>query len=101
MSITKLRALIKLATSSPEPGEAESAALQACRYIQEHSVELKLPDAPAERVSKAKDHDIQHRATERLNCDGCEDTIEPGDLYWFRPGPLITGPHRRYHGGCV
>lgn len=102
MSLSKLRALIHLANNSNEPGEAESAALQACRYIKQHGVQLTLGDAQSEPVPETNNHDKQFRAVKQCKCDGCEEPIEVNDLYWFKPHHTSpSGPHRRYHGGCV
>jgi hypothetical protein len=100
VSLSKLRALIHLATNSNEPGEAESAALQACRYIEQHKVELTLTGEPEPAKQKGKKNhsfrQVLSPVDDTIECDGCDEPIEPSTSYWFDPVTI-----RRYHGGCV
>lgn len=102
MSIAKLRALITLATQSQEPAEAESAALQACRYIQEHRVELKLPDGGGTTEPKPKGEGWEQvMAIDEQQCSACGEPIERGDMYWKQQLQSHKRFAQRLHGGCV
>lgn len=102
MSLSKLRALIHLANNSNEPGEAESAALQACRYIKQHGVELTVPSEPKERPSTLKGEGWEQlRCLEQQECSSCGEPIEHGELYWHQPRQLYQRHPQRLHGGCV
>lgn len=95
MTLQTLQQLIKLATESKEPGEAESAALQACRFIAREGVELRLPQAARATPKAARDW-LQAQDTVDQECTACEEPIPAGEQHWQSLSTRL-----RYHGGCV
>ncbi len=100
MTITKLRQLIALATSGETTEESHAAALQACRYIKTHGVELRLPNEPGPATAPSRQEGWSEATCDGspVTCSTCDDPIYPGERYWFR---IIKRTTQRLHGGCV